>query len=408
MWFAIKRLSLGIFLIALTSSVLLLGDWHRRKTDVGRIPQAAVLVYSSQQILLDGAQGMVEGLAASGFIDGQSIVLKQYNAEGDLATVNTIARQIIDGQFDLVLTMSTPAMQAVANANKAGKVTHVFGVVADPFSAGVGINREDPLDHPKHLVGIGTLLPVASSFQLAREFFPGLKSVGVVWNPGESNSRVFTEQAREAAKKLGINLLEATADNSSAVIEAVSSVISRGAQALWVGGDNTVLLALHSVIAAAKKARIPVFTITPGDPRRGTLFDQGANFHEIGRQTGELTAQILRGTDPATIPVRNVVPEKLVINKLALSGLADPWRLPEEVSARADIFVDEAGVHEKAVAATQQSSAGRVFKVGIVYFAPEPGAESRNETVASACPHPFRSSMSDRPARSHGAGLECA
>ena len=198
MWFAIKRLSLGIFLIALTSSVLLVGDWHRRKTNVGRIPQAAVLVYSSQQILLEGAQGMVEGLAANGFIDGQSIVLKQYNAEGDLATVNTIARQIIDGQFDLVLTMSTPAMQAVANANKAGKVTHVFGVVADPFSAGVGINREDPLDHPKHLVGIGTLLPVASSFQLAREFFPGLKSVGVVWNPGESNSRVFTEQAREA------------------------------------------------------------------------------------------------------------------------------------------------------------------------------------------------------------------
>ena len=376
MWFVIKRLSLGIFLIALTSSVLLLGDWHRRKTDVGRIPQAAVLIYSSQQVLLDGAQGMVEGLAASGFIDGQSIVLKQYNAEGDLATVNTIARQVIDGQFDLVLTMSTPAMQAVANANKAGKVTHVFGVVADPFSAGVGINRENPLDHPKHLVGIGTLLPVANSFQLAREFFPGLKSVGVVWNPGESNSRVFTEQAREAAKKLGIDLLEATADNSSAVVEAASSVISRGAQALWVGGDNTVLLALHSVIATAKKARIPVFTITPGDPQRGTLFDQGANFHEIGRQTGELAAQVLRGTDPATIPVRNVVPEKLVINKLALSGLADPWRLPEEVSARADIFVDEAGVHEKAVATAPQPSSGRVFKVGIVYFAPEPGAES--------------------------------
>ena len=73
MWFAIKRLSLGIFLIALTSSVLLVGDWHRRKTNVGRIPQAAVLIYSSQQVLLDGAQGMVEGLAASGFIDAREV-----------------------------------------------------------------------------------------------------------------------------------------------------------------------------------------------------------------------------------------------------------------------------------------------------------------------------------------------
>src|SRR5262249_43009778 len=149
----------------------------------------------------------------------------------------------------------TPAMQAVANANKAGKVIHVFGVVADPFSAGVGINRENPLAHPKHLVGIGTLLPVANAFQLAREFFPGLKSVGVVWNPGETNSRFFTDQARKAAQQREIALLEATADNSSAVAEAANSVISRGAQAIWVGGDNTVLLALHSVIAAAKKAR---------------------------------------------------------------------------------------------------------------------------------------------------------
>src|SRR5262249_34420328 len=83
-----------------------------------------------------------------------------------------------------------------------------------------------------------------------------------------------------------------------------------------------------------------------------------------------------RGADPATIPVRNLVPEKLVINKLALSDLADPWRLPEEVLARADAVVDESGVREKAVAATPQPSAGRVFKVGIVYFAPEPGAAS--------------------------------
>src|ERR1051325_1631192 len=181
MWFVIKRLSLGIFLIALTSSILLVGDWHRRKPTAGRIPQVAVLIYASQPVLLEGAQGMIEGLAANGFIDKQSIAVTQYNAEGDLATVNSIAKQITDSHFDMALTMGTPAMQAVANANKDGKVTHVFGLVADPFSAGVGLKREDPLAHPKHLLGIGTLLPVANSFQLAKEFFPELKSVGVVW-----------------------------------------------------------------------------------------------------------------------------------------------------------------------------------------------------------------------------------
>ena len=197
-----------------------------------------------------------------------------------------------------------------------------------------------------------------------------------MWNPGESNSRFFTEQARQAAQELGIDLLEANADNSSAVVEAVNSVISRGAQAIWVGGDNTVLLALDSVISTAKKARIPVFTITPGDPKRGTLFDLGANFHEIGRLTGEMAAQILRGADPASIPIENAVPEKLVINRLALSGLKDPWQIPQDAVSRADVFVDEAGVHEKTATAIRRPPEGRVFKIGLVYFAPEPGAES--------------------------------
>ena len=59
-------------------------------------------------------------------------------------------------------------MQAVANANKAGKAIHVFGAVADPFSAGIGLNRDNPMEHPRHLTGIGTFMPVAANFQLAR------------------------------------------------------------------------------------------------------------------------------------------------------------------------------------------------------------------------------------------------
>src|SRR5439155_14594176 len=279
MWPTIQRLSLGVVLIALSSGVLLISDWGQRKGGGKRIPQVALVQHASQFALDDGVRGMLDSLTAEGFVDGRNIRIQRFSAENDLPTANAIAKRVTSGEYNMVITASTLSMQTVANANKAGLAMHVFGVVADPFGAGVGISRENPLDHPKHLVGVGTSLPVASSFQLAREFFPGLKSVGVVWNPGESNSRVFTEQARQAARQLGIDLLEANADNSSAVAEAANSVISRGAQALWVGGDNTVLLALDSVIALARKARIPIFTVTPGNPQRGTLFDQGADFH---------------------------------------------------------------------------------------------------------------------------------
>ena len=251
---AFARLSLGLSLIALTAVLLLASDWHQRRPSAQRIPQVAVLLYSSQPVLQEGLEGALETLRENGFIDGQNIALRQFNAEGDMATLNAIARQVTDGQFDMVMTFSTPAMQAVAKANTSGKAMHVFGLVADPFAAGVGLRRDAPLDHPRHLVGTGIPLPVAESFLLARKLFPRLKTVGVAWNPAESNSVGFVAQARTAAQQLEIQLLEAHVDNSSAVLEAASSLASRGAQALWVPGDNTVVSALNSVLSSREKS----------------------------------------------------------------------------------------------------------------------------------------------------------
>src|SRR5207302_3611286 len=126
-----------------------------------------------------------------------------------------IAREITDGHFDLVMTSSTSSLQAVANANKGGRTIHVFGIVADPFVAGVGLDRDKPLEHPRHLVGYGILLPVEEVFSLARKMYPGLKRVGVAWNPAEANSRRFTTMAREACAKARIDLLEAQVDSPS-------------------------------------------------------------------------------------------------------------------------------------------------------------------------------------------------
>jgi ABC-type uncharacterized transport system substrate-binding protein len=385
MCFVIKRLFLGTFLIALLSGVLLVSDWHQRTSGAQRIPRLAILVYASQPVLLQGLEGALEALKDNGFVDGQNLVLRQYNAEGDIGTVNTIAQQVTSGEFDVVITFSTPAMQAVAKANDRGKTIHVFGLVADPFTAGVGLRRDAPLDHPRHLVGTGLPLPVAESFRLARKFFPALKSVGVAWNPAESNSVTFVTQARAVARELEIELLEAHVDNSSGVFEAASSLVARGAQTLWIPGDNTVQTALNSILTAAKKGRIPVFSIVPADPKRGTLFDLGADFQEAGRLTGKLAVDIIRGSDPAAIPVRDFAPKRLVVNKLALNGLKDPWRIPEEVLTSADVVVDETGVHIKAAARQAHSDTPRPlakkWKVSIVEYNNIPDVEEAEEGI---------------------------
>jgi putative ABC transport system substrate-binding protein len=222
--------------------------------------------------------------------------------------------------------------------------------VADPFSAGIGLDRADPMKHPKHMVGQSTFLPVDEAFRLMKESLPGLTNVGTAWNPAETNSRAFVMAAREVCRKLGITLLEANVDNTSGVVQAVQSVIARGAQAFWIPGDNVMMSTIPTTLDTLRRARIPAFSISPGKPDRGTFLDVGLDFVQVGRLAGALAANVLRGTAPATIPIRDVlddVPKKIVINTLVLKGLKEPWRVSEEARRMATIFVDDTGIHDR-------------------------------------------------------------
>jgi ABC-type uncharacterized transport system substrate-binding protein len=383
----VKRLAFGITLVALASAALLLSDTGRR----GRVPRVALVQQTSVPPLDDGARGVVDGLAANGFRDGDTVELARFNAQGDTAAANAIAREVTSGRYDLVVTVSTLSLQSVAGANRAGRVKHVFGIVADPPSAGVGVGPNGPLDHPPHLVGQGILLPAADSFRLARRLNPGLKKVGLAWNPSEANSLKFTTMGREVCRELGIELLEANVDSSAAVLDAVQSLTARGAEAIWASGDVMISSALGTVVGAARRSGIPVFTITPGDPERGTLFDLGIDFYEAGRLEGELAARVLRGEDPAALPVEDVVarvPRRLVINRRTLDGLSGPWRIPDEVLALATVVVDADGVHEKKRGIARTPAPGRVYRVGVASFGPDPGAD--------ACLGGFREGLAGR------------
>jgi ABC-type uncharacterized transport system substrate-binding protein len=234
--------------------------------------------------------------------------------------------------------------------------------VADPFSAGLGLDRADPLKHPKHMVGQSTLVPVDDAFRLMKESLPNLTNVGTAWNPAETNSRAFVAAAREICRELGITLIEANVDNTSGVVEAVNSVIARGAQAFWIPGDNIMMSTIPSTVDVVRRAGIPAFSISPGKPDRGTFLDMGLDFVEVGRLAGALAARVLNGTDPATLPIRDVldeVPRRVVINTLALKGLKEPWRVPAEALQTATTLVDETGIHDRSATNSASPAAAR-------------------------------------------------
>ncbi len=377
MRFALNRLLLGLLLIALASGILLVSDLNHRvvRSD---LPRVAIFQFSTRPLLDEAVGGVLDGLKAEGFVDGQGMKVERFNAENDLPTANTIARSIVDRDYDLVITASTPILQVFAGANQSGKVNHVFCAVTDPFGAGVGISRTDPLEHPKHLAGIGTFQPVEATFRIAKQLYPELKRVGEAWNPAEACSEACTVKARAICKELGIELVEANVDSSAGVRETVNSLISRGVQAVWIGGDNTVEMAVDSIVEAARKAGIPVFSNSPANVGHGLLFALGADYVEVGKTAGVLAGKILKGLDPATVRIEDVMPQYMALNLGALKGLRDPWRVPPDLLASAAEVLDENGVALKPRDAVPvpKPAAGREYKIGLVYFGPDPGVDA--------------------------------
>lgn len=421
MGYALKRLSLGIFLILLASGVLLVSDLKRRTANKGpvasnsaapgsttansttsgttSIPKVALFQFATRPILEEGVQGIHDALRQNGFENGKNLQIKVYNAENDLPTANSIAKEIAGGDFDMVITVSTPCLQVMASANRDRKMTHIFGLVTDPAASGVGISKENPLDHPSYLAGMGTFQPVREAFQIAKKMNPDLKTVGVVWNPAETCSEACCILARDECKKLGITLVEAQVDATAGVREAADSLVARGVEALWLGGDNTVEMAAAQLVQSGERGQIPVFANAPGHPKIGALFGIGANYVEVGRRVGEMASQVLKGSlKPASVEIKNVMPAKLSVSTAALERFRSKnWSLPEEVRQTVHELYDEKGQMTPGPATTAAAATaapavpaapapqpavqpaplaeGKVYRIGVTYFGPDPGTE---------------------------------
>ena len=389
----LKRILLSLVLLGAAASTLLLSDLHSREGERAKnqairtkIP-VAILKHASNLLLDEVERGVLQKLAAEGYKDGERIALQRFTAEGDLPTANAIAQHVADGSFKMAITISTLSLQCVANANKNGRVIHVFGGVTDPAGAGVGIQQMNSTNKPPWLAGIGTFQPVEQIFREAKRLWPGLKVVGVVWNPSERNSEACTLKAREVCREMGIQLLEANVDQSKDVREAADSLVSRGAQAFWTGADVTVLNATAALCETALKAKIPVFSNTSGQVREGTLFDLGANYFEVGQRIGEIASSILGGQNPATMVVTNFMPERIMLNKQVLKKMRDPWRFTDDMVSRATLILGEDGSVEKDISKSASVAAvpgpraaasptERPFKIGLAYFGPDEGTDS--------------------------------
>jgi ABC-type uncharacterized transport system substrate-binding protein len=354
---SLVQLSTGILTILAASAVLLLADLDGRKqsradaADGDSRPRLALVQHATIDPLDEGVRGVLWALKDRGFIDGETVTIDFFNAQGDVATSNTIAKEVTGKGYDVIVTSSTISLQTVANANRFRDPPrrHVFGLTSNPFEAGVGIGREDPFAHPPYMAGLGSLPPVHELFELLKEVHPTIARVGLVWNPAEANSEAATRLARAAAEEFELQLVEGNADSSTAAGEVAASVLARGVDALWISTDITVSTASDVMIEAARRAGVPVVTSLPGTAKRGALIDLGSSFFDIGAVQGQLVADVLEGRELASVPILNWTPNTLHVNLDALEGLRETWRIPASVLAQASVVIDAGRLEKREV-----------------------------------------------------------
>lgn len=258
---------------------------------------------------LDAAvAGFKAALAEKGF---SNITYDMQNAEGDMSTTASIAQKFAAEGLDLILGVATPTTQAVVKADKTTPI--VFTAVTDPLGARLVY---DPAAPEANVTGVSDLQPVEPILALAKQFNPDAKSVGIVYNAGESNSVYIVEAANKAAANMGLKIVEATASNSSEVQAAAKSLVGR-VDAVAVIGDNTAVTALEAIVKVCQEAKIPLLAGDTDSVKRGAAAGYGFDYKDLGKQAGYQAALILGGTPIKDIPVEYAKNLQLSINEKA-------------------------------------------------------------------------------------------
>ncbi|KGF70462.1 ABC transporter permease [Hoeflea sp. BAL378] len=291
------------------------------------------LSYIVDHPAIDAARdGVIDTLKAAGFVEGENLDLEVQSAQGNMTTQAQINQKFVGDSPDLIVAISTPSAQTAMSATS--DIPIVFAAITDPLAAGLVDSNEKP---GRNLTGSSDKTPVDRHLQLVKRIVPEAKTIGIVYNGGEANSVALVEELRAEATKLGLEVVEATAIQSSAVLDAARSLVGK-VDAIYVPTDSTVVSAFESVARIGGEADIPVIAADTTVVERGAIAALGFSYYDIGVAAGESAVRILNGENPADIPVRFIDKLELYVNPGAAEEMG--ISLPDDLLAEATRVIE--------------------------------------------------------------------
>jgi len=275
--------------------------------------------------------GLQDGLRQLGLEEGKQFSLNIRDSKGDLKAVEEAAKVFEKDRVNLIFAVTTSAVTPVKQV--ISQIPIVFAVGSDPVASGFVQSFAKP---GGRLTGVqySTLDLTGKRLEILKEMLPKLSRIVTVYNPDNRIAVEAVALARQAAKQLGIRLVERRAATLEELRQQVGALSAKEADAYFYTSDAMVTSQAQLVIDAASSKKLPTMFAEQSPVVMGGLASYGQNFHEVGRLSAKYVQKIMTGAQPHDLRVEIVDKFELIINLKTAKIIG--VTIPPNVLARAD------------------------------------------------------------------------
>src|SRR5215468_4424617 len=266
-----------------------------------------------------------QGLETEGWSVGQNLRIEYRYAEGDSARMQAFAKELVELNPDCIVGHSTPVVTALMHATRT--IPIVFVLVSDPIGGGFVASMARP---GGNITGFTILhASIAGKYvSMLKEIVPQLARVALMYNPDSvpDSGTFFSGAFMEAAAQYKARAIIAQVHDPTEIENTITKLGSETGSGLVLVPDNFTTVHRELIILLTAQFRIPAIYPYRYFAEAGGLLSYGVDAVDLFRRASVYVSRILRGDDPADLPVQAPAKFELVINlKTAQAlGLAIP------------------------------------------------------------------------------------
>lgn len=300
-----------------------------------RTPRIAALFNGGEDVEKPNVVMLVRGLADHGYADGKNVVLDLRHGYGDISELPQIVNDMISKKPDILLLQGSQPIWAGKKATSTIPIVMIS--VADP--AGQGLI--DSLARPGgNLTGfsIATESDVSKRLQLLREVLPKASRFAYFTNLSNTAMPKLWDSLSDAARRMGMTLLLHDCRNMADLDTHLASISRQREDGVLIEADALLSTSRRKIIEVLLREKMPSMWASPFGAPEGGLMSYGSNFSLNWRAAGRYVNRILKGANPAEMPVEQPTHVQLIVNRRIARRLNIV--MPQSVLARADWVIE--------------------------------------------------------------------